>query len=402
MKEPHLQLFNPVNMERGGSFPQFALLPPEIRIQIWKHASQRHRIITVGVTTHRRGLQRPRAHKNHLGKPIIGDSCRIEVGGAQVLSKLLRVNRESRQLTLEVQRVHLPCFLTGRLKSERATLHFNPELDILRITPSTDVAFANLVFELKAYDPRDVGLLRLAADFNSLVRISQVEPEKLDQHMQSAFRSTLIQVEEVFFCVIEPTGRAFLGPLSGIPAAKGVWFNRSYPILAATPTFDLIARDPRPICADLCRVFAGTGDPRRMAMVWSETLSNWNIQQPGRQARCRYLLAIERGEHRGNNIACRQDAEDWLQLEDRAWTRRQRKYEKHILRWGGNVPVESPDKLEKASRPAVGFWLFPLEALGPLPKDEPHGGNIQFFTKQLRNMAGSSIWFSIFSLKQKK
>ncbi|KAK4696812.1 hypothetical protein P7C71_g1171, partial [Lecanoromycetidae sp. Uapishka_2] len=47
--QPHLQIVNPSQstQSEGSSFSPFPLLPKELRLNIWRHALQRHRIIQI-------------------------------------------------------------------------------------------------------------------------------------------------------------------------------------------------------------------------------------------------------------------------------------------------------------------------------------------------------------------
>jgi hypothetical protein len=113
-------------------FPQFSLLPWELRNQVWQSALRRRRLI--------RGYLRepqPGGFIEHKSEkiPYRGGAV-FWVEGFQILSKLLRVSSEARNAALAFYRVHLPCVLSrmvsaGHSRTCVGILPFNPEHDIL-------------------------------------------------------------------------------------------------------------------------------------------------------------------------------------------------------------------------------------------------------------------------------
>ena len=132
--QPHLQIFNclPKGPAQESKFTFFPLLPPEIRLLVWEYSLQKRRIIDI--TLHRRALE-PSAAKSlpyHNG-----ELHSAAVNGYEVLSKLLRVNSESRQVTMLFYRIQIPCVFYDDLdfkESKPGTLYMNPEYDTLRIS----------------------------------------------------------------------------------------------------------------------------------------------------------------------------------------------------------------------------------------------------------------------------
>ena len=124
--QPHLQIFN---FDREihntkSAFTLFPLLPPEIRLKIWRHPLEHHRIITVHWEIQLEPLAEPT--ENHA-RPIIN--------GYQSFNKLLHVNRESRIAALSFYRVHIPCKIqggpTGEGEITPGIFYFNPEYGFL-------------------------------------------------------------------------------------------------------------------------------------------------------------------------------------------------------------------------------------------------------------------------------
>ena len=126
-----------------------------------------------------------------------------------MLSKLLRVSRESREAALRFYRVHVPCRFTLGAPGECCELvpglfYFNPSYDFLHVQAGwlakhtvIDVFF----YDLKnTYDPRGVGLLNLALDLIDLHRSNfhETRHSDLDSRVRMAFVETLTQLHEVF------------------------------------------------------------------------------------------------------------------------------------------------------------------------------------------------------------
>jgi hypothetical protein len=101
--QPHLQIFTPPTTHGDESyFHRFPELPIELRQKIWRHSLQRERLIRI------RLVPEPNA-KSTIGN----ERYTATVNGHQVLSKLLRVNREPREAALGFYRVHIPCRFAG-------------------------------------------------------------------------------------------------------------------------------------------------------------------------------------------------------------------------------------------------------------------------------------------------
>ncbi|CAJ2505037.1 Uu.00g124310.m01.CDS01 [Anthostomella pinea] len=83
----------PLELDPAGSlcFPQFPLLPPEIRLKIWEHSLQRHLLVQVSIKA-KRGLQKrlaacqpPYSVNNELGIPISGPRYLAVVKGTTAI-----------------------------------------------------------------------------------------------------------------------------------------------------------------------------------------------------------------------------------------------------------------------------------------------------------------------------
>ncbi|KAI0484540.1 hypothetical protein GGR56DRAFT_669089 [Xylariaceae sp. FL0804] len=137
--EPLFDLFNP---ERAppATFTLFPRLPPEIRIMIWRHSLHRRRILSLGVEYIPQG-----------GNMIDKATRKLQFTmhkTSQTYSKLLSVNFEARTVALEFYRYDI-------LETD-ATSRFPDTV----FDPSG--WFWDMLRELKALDPRKVGVLSLA------------------------------------------------------------------------------------------------------------------------------------------------------------------------------------------------------------------------------------------------
>jgi hypothetical protein len=113
MSQSHLEIFNPgTNVAGLSSFTQFSSLPAEIRVSIWTWTLRHQRIIKIYLRSHISYCANRTKHGIQFPLLELGDNdppYHPVVEGHQLLSKLLRVNAESREAVLSFYRVHLPC-----------------------------------------------------------------------------------------------------------------------------------------------------------------------------------------------------------------------------------------------------------------------------------------------------
>ncbi|KAK3362499.1 hypothetical protein B0T25DRAFT_7734 [Lasiosphaeria hispida] len=377
------------------SFGQFPLLPTELRLRIWKFSIIKHRLVEIEVEAPESDLGSGHAtpapplysSTNALNKVISGRNYTATVqNGLHLHTKLLRVNRESREVALKFYRLHIPCRMrTSRSsslrigpKGQQATLYLNPEFDFVHLRHRGPVEHTTLDFmhDLKAYDPRGVGLVNLALDMNgmpflheSLVGSYSRLRAELAAPCRASLVDTLSQLRNIIWMADSHFGRAIMGPLQDFRDA-GVRFNHSMPVRSSTSSFDLLTRDPRPAAQvepDLRYVLTACRDPRQMHVQWTELLEKWSVL-PRHQINERVLFAYELPDYEAP-IYDVDTADKFLAEEERSWIQGQTRRQFWVKKWAGRLPVESPEELEKASRPAIGFWLFPIKALGSLEGD---------------------------------
>lgn len=351
MTSNHLQIYNP-QPDTSSSFPQFARLPQELRLYIWSLCLRTERFV-------RAQLEAP---SDDSDQPFT-----LLVKEAKFLNKLFHVNVEARQVAHEFYRVQLPCVYHDGTKKHDATFYLHPELDILWLGPGryAHKHFITLLAQLRESDPQKVGLQNLAMRGNDINALDDIAVPRLSSEEHETLKSTLSSLKNVYYLSIENAGRVHMGYFGGIPDIKQYEVHRSKPVMGRIPSFTRLASDPRPnIDYDLSKVFVGTFDPRRMVFHFRKLLQKWGV--PKCKTRHHFLLANSE-QYRGR-IADRKSAERWLKAEDESWLGGQERFKKLIEKGERKVPIETEEELQAAPRTAVGFWVFPVSALGKYPK----------------------------------
>ncbi|KUI70892.1 hypothetical protein VM1G_06413 [Cytospora mali] len=369
-----------------ATFHPFPSLPKELRLQIWEEAVPRERLIRVSLTIpgERQVDPPPRwLEKNHLGKPISGPRYRALAEGHQLNSKFLRVNKEAREVALAFYRVHLPCCFTdpGRQHFEKATLYLNPEHDILHIRADAPVkeTLIDFFWDMKAYDPKGLGLLKMALDLegfcsNDLQYLKRSDILLIRQ--REALIGTLSQIRELWFAYVEPG-------MSQPPKSDHTFCHGSHhdacagwnkihvsttspsvvPIITSISTFNRVGSDPRQGAeAELTRLWMGNIDPREIIWRWNRLLRTWGIQHEPEQVKYRLLVGQRPvSRHRKWHIGTADQAMEFAHVKYRECN-------------GGVPPVSAKSEGEGEAiaekRIAVGYWLFPVEAVGDVGEGE--------------------------------
>lgn len=367
-----------LNVELQGLCEQrvfylFPDLPKELRLQVWEAAIPRERMIHISLQVH--GSRRyelaaaePRyLERNALRKPISGERYRAVAQGEQLNSKFLRVSSEARQVALAFYRVHIPIYLSGPTRTERTTLIFNPEHDFLHIRAEAPVkeTLIDFLWDLKAYDPKDVGLLRLATDLdgfcaNDLPYLKRSDLYLIRQRM--ALVDTLSQLKEVWFINLHSPGRARKQPEEP-PAPQRHFINSgALPIAAGLPTLERVGADPRSgLGPALERLYLGDIDPREMLFRWRRLLRTWDVSHAEGQVAYRVLFATTPERRRQTwRIKELDQAMEFLTLKE------------HEHEHAPSIPTlaaaAAQDRIARTTdcMAAIGFWLFPVESVGQL------------------------------------
>ena len=368
----HLQIVNPC-YSRGEDvlFGQFPMLSAELRLRIWQVAVEQHRLLEVEIEPPSdSGDAPPYSTINALNNLISGRNYFATVQGYHLHSKLLYINRESREVALRFYRVHIPCYLQtsedGIERTIRTTLYFNPEYDFIHLRArGPEHPFVDFLHDLKAYDPQNVGLLNLALDTNSMNHLHSLTNVS-EPVARASLVASLSRLQQLIWIAHSHAGRGIMGLLQGFQGV-GVQFNHSMPVKAITPSFNLLRYDPRPVGPELRYVLTASSDPRQMRVQWRELLQRWEIRQV-QSTRERVLFAYDPLSYEQQVYDIR-TANKFLKEEEAKWLGAQQQWKGVVRKHAGKVPIEGLEVLLKAVRPAIGFWLFPAEALGGLDGD---------------------------------
>ncbi|KAF5012497.1 hypothetical protein FDECE_1450 [Fusarium decemcellulare] len=305
--------------EMTDTFPQFPRLPREIRLMIWELSLHRKRILHVDLTFLRL-LTEP-----WKWAPILSQQ--------NAISKLFRVNSESRYAALRFYRVHLPCEYQCRGRVEKnGTFYFNPELDIIEVTGWKK--FAEFAHSLWVNDPRHVGLINLM-----LTRYDDFEGIIPEQTNMPLLRQTVSRLKHIIF------GCIFLA-LAGEPL-EHVW-PRHYDII---PDFDRSTYDFRSMQAhlrdiDLCRDLRSVQYLEWDIDHWLAILALWQVQYHDHEVDYR-LMFSHLGKHDEPGTGDRSDRSRWVDFAE----------------WVNWEQIEQSNTYQQLRpRLALGFWLIPMEA----------------------------------------
>ncbi|KAI1139293.1 hypothetical protein F5Y05DRAFT_343634 [Hypoxylon sp. FL0543] len=385
MPYPRPLIFSPADAVPASprkTFELFPSLPPELRVKIWRAALERQRIIRLRLRN-RLLMDGLLARQGKAGLKTRKDECySAVVNGYQTLSKFFRVNRESRDVALGFYRVHVPCWLVkGATRDdamEPGTFYFNPEYDFLWINTDTG-HIPEFFHDLKTiHDPSGVGLLNLAVDHAGLIAsfgLCSIDPLELDPLVRKTFTEILTQLHEVFFVQIQWTGRQVFGYRNGALTPE-TQLNLAFPIFTVQPSFDRYGTDPRPIGRDLAKVFVNT-DPRHMLHAWDRLFYDYFGGSVIPETEYRILLAYAPFS---DGIYDCMDARTHLGHEEDDWVAETSRNDRFRL-----LPGDGP---EAAAETAFGFWLFPVNAFGPLPQNPTD----EFRAEQPRNIDLREYW----------
>ncbi|KAJ5945890.1 hypothetical protein N7454_002729 [Penicillium verhagenii] len=378
--QPQLEIYNPVieGLREDLTFHYFPFLPTEIRFMIWEFVLKTSRIIRISlIVDGTKGDDEPMLSYNEAYTAHVEDN--------HTISKLFRVNKESRKVANAFYRVQFSCMLQNAAGDNvTETCYINPECDTIQLDikgSSSGASIIHFLHALKNYDPLHVGLLSLALDKPSLLNIhqfaSQAGPNISSLGSRSAFLAPVTQLQHLYFVGTRAARQVFNR------AAPYNWpmFNRALPIRPVTSRFELLHRDPRSIELDLARQHLGE-DPREMIIAWREILHTLEIWP----AKIDYQFMLAFQPPTGVRISNQGNALQWLRSEDAEWQGAWRlgdslrngnwalRYWEFTDRFGeceiGALHERNHNEnLEKAVKPAFGFWLFPIRTICKWPED---------------------------------
>ncbi|KXH35078.1 hypothetical protein CSIM01_04603 [Colletotrichum simmondsii] len=386
------------------TFLLFQQFPVEVRLLIWKHALQRHRMIHIilekeneqGQEEDGRNVDERDALINSLGRRISGNHYKTIVDTRQpLLPDLIRVNREARDSVLSFYSTQLPCRLRPDKHSEiTSTIRLNLDWDYLQVSyGQAHGIFFDFIHDLRAHDPKGRGLQHLVvegSDYRTSVHNSSppkhtfAEGPSLD-----AFRTTVAKDLKSLWFKCTPRGARALNVLDWRHVHV---FNYGVPVLPSFNFFDAPLPDPRAgIARDLEKIGGSVYDPREGPLGWQKLLRDAGVrpEDVANRGQDRYLdVRIMYASSEEDAIRTREDAARVLHEEDFRWLELQWWFHGWDMpatggRAGGERPAgcfstasglqakrpefDGPEVLAAAPRPALGFWLFPVEAFGEIP-----------------------------------
>ncbi|KAI1371591.1 hypothetical protein F4677DRAFT_304492 [Hypoxylon crocopeplum] len=268
MSQSHLEIYNSTFDERHRDFPEFSLLPTELRLQIWRHALQHYRLIRIKI-------------------PYLADDTGAAeelpiVQSHQMPSKILGVNSEARETAVRFYRVRIPCEFESGKTVKSGTLMLNPEFDILHIRPGwARVGFAELISRMRAVDPLQIGILNLALESQDVKDLMCcADLSRLTPTTREALKVTISQLELVFFFYDHKDARHVYERLDHdvVAMIHQAELYMSCPVLLKIPFVDLEPSNLQPISENQLRVLVCTIDPRKI-ITWCRLLQKWEIPQ---------------------------------------------------------------------------------------------------------------------------
>ncbi|KAI0442062.1 hypothetical protein F4803DRAFT_520798 [Xylaria telfairii] len=340
------------------SFPQFPLLPWELRNQIWGSALRQRRLIQVSLAEWQPdNLTEQESKDVKYGRPS------LFVSGFQLLSKLLRVNSEARNAALEFYRVRLPCVILplGRqdTPSRVGIFPFNPEYDVLWFGETCHLP--DFLSTVIPYDSRRIGLCNMAASISNIrSTLAADDPAK---YQCPDFIETINNIRE--FYLITETDSYHLAYIKGPynhDGTRGFFedtvMQNSYPLMSSFPSFEILPRDPRPIEHDLTRLFLGFENIARNISDWKLTLREWGIDPSQVESRVLFIyrdtnpcLPIDDSSYdEPNQQRLRATGADRV-LHEASWS----------LTPTIHLTVEGQGFQDRKPA-AFGFWMFPSDA----------------------------------------
>lgn len=211
---------------------------------------------------------------------------------------------------------------------------------------------------MRAYDPKDFGILRLALDNDLVSDLCRMNPSLIDA-AQTSLKLSLKKLQQIVWMAGSLIGRPIMGVRSNLPTV-GYRFIHSMPIMSANASFDLLCPDPRPIQDELQYTATATMDPRKLSLLWHGFLTNSCIIRHRPQEII--LFGVEPSIY-GPKVHDADTARSFPREEQEGWLRGQKESASLVKNYAHRVPIEGPEELDKAVRPAFGFWLVPMNAL---------------------------------------
>lgn len=374
----------------GRTFPLFSWLPKELRLKIWEEVTPRERVVHVYIRVYRdennEVIEAPVRYleKNHLGNPVSGSLYWLLVHDHRLDHPLLTVNTEARQVVMNFYRIQIPGACTSprgphpnrhQNNEQGKTFFFNPEHDVLQVRAEAPVnrTLLDFLWDLKAYDPKGVGLLKMATDISAFYENDLRFLKRSDLlliRQRQAVIDTLSQLQEVWFINTEPARNAYMNGYKSVTGPLPTFPSGCKPV-----GFKSIGLDSREGTENALRsVYVGLIDPRELVWRWERLLDRWEIHHEPGQVKYRVIMAqrdlCKTCGQTGGRLAHKMRQ---LSLGPSEQGKKHRKSQCCAFHCCGcqaggsslrdHLEPEGPNECNIAP---VGFWSFPIEALGEI------------------------------------
>lgn len=354
------------------TFHHFHRLPLELRYLIWSLCVSRPRFIHLYIdrrTQERTPDSELYTKTNSFGNLISGYRYHtLDQNATEWHPGLLAsVCVEARAVFRQMYRVRFPIRITGGNRDGKY-IYINPDVDILWIEEQDHSDFLEAMMhcmhDLIAYDPKGIGITRLALTSGSSSGIRQIAPGILQWPTRKSI-TTLCRtsIQELFIVL-----RAFnsLWTMRGglrYPSSDTVRHNRSIPLLPQSQYFTDVGFDPRSVKADLHHVGA-RNDPRYGVYCWNQFQAAFGST---RQIKTNYLVSLPLENTNIMGISTRDQLLSGLKATS-SWQAHLIPEAMKASPWG-NVRTREDCETGRQSLPhAVGMWELPLEAFGEVPQ----------------------------------
>ncbi|CEJ94920.1 hypothetical protein VHEMI10427 [[Torrubiella] hemipterigena] len=358
-----------------ATFPLFARLPVELRLAIWREAISVSRFIHIELwddpacctlTTDPQIAYYKTT--NILGNIVSGYPYCINMAPSDEgsCSAIGKVNRESRQMFLNIYRIQVPVKVGRAAMVADGTryLYINPDVNILWLETDhafkTNLTMLSFVHDIIAYDPRGVGMTKLGLHNNRWNPLEGLLPNSLPLTLQRSLSIMFSTSLEIFYSIISlDLGHHIT--VSRIQSTNTIVHNyQATPVFSSAQIYRRIECDPRDIQACL-QNFKLHEDMRRYVHTFNRFKAACKV---ARDIPMRYLLLCELDPN--SSISSREAFSDIMQRKDEEfheWI--EQVSDENSLSW---VPVVA---MEPVTPPLVaGVWEFAPDVFGEIPSSD--------------------------------
>lgn len=346
-----------------STFHRFSSLPIELRLRIWNFGLRQNRLLTVALFDDKtkekstEGEHTRYSEKNHLGNAISGSPYLVDLRHCHSFSPLLGTTGESRQAALSYYRIRFPI---QSISGKRSYCYLNPDHDHLYVLSLLKRSVADLLNDLRAYDPHDTGVKHLAFYSGMANGLQFVGPGDPSSTADDCFKKTLQSLESLWIVhLLTQDARIMLGPLAGNGNYE-IGLNRSVPIFPVATDFTFFNTDPRPIEPDLRKMAIGH-NPGRAKQIWEDMERRFGVDAPKREIS--YVLSASGNNDYNMSLVSHvhgpKSLRKYLRKEQEIWES-----------WEEKLPAIKGKRGNDQVLSAGGFWVFPGDTFDGLPMDQ--------------------------------